>query len=1157
MKVLRLFLLSLTLSVSWCLRIHATNVVGPETCQQPAKSGALFTPQIVFSENRQDITSMVSTDIDGDGRDDLLVIGPSQHIGCIMIGWYKSIGTMHANADSSEDIIIITEDIKGSSMNGGNLVVVDVDGDGYKDIVSVQSSELKGMHVIVFWLKNTNGKGDFACEHVRHDSLCEPFIAGRITGGFTSPPRVVAGDFNNDGWVDLAFNGAERRTGHYSSDNPLIWMKNTNGKGNFSQHIIVNQSGDVLNLAVADLNNDGWLDIVSTCGNYAPTIRWYQNNGGKGFSKQIVVPTQGNAEHIMSQMAVSDINGDGFNDLVGIYVEQFKPWHFHCSWFKNTLGKFGKFSERSLNFSNHDRDLDSQNGVASLAVADINGDTYNDIVVGFSADGTISWFPNIDGEGNFDKPIYILAPNPATAPLSQIILSDFNNDGKIDCMSSASFGATLAWYKNIGTCCQSGEGASDNAHCTSCHPGYYGSNIGVPCIMCPAGFFSRGEKQSSCLYCYVGKYSAEKGATSSDQCKECAAGRHQSENGRTSCSNCDKGRFQSSKRAENCTACAAGKYSSKVARNTTCDDCDAGKFAQKKGNTNCTACPDGHYSDAQIKGAISCGSCSAGKFGVDSYGGPTCNIPVGLIVLGFLLGIFFASFLLFRRCWQKKNLSQQNQSEAERSLLQNEIAQISEGRQIEFNDLALEKRLAAGAGGEVWQGKWRMMPDQYVAIKRIFLLDKDARFHADNFWHDLNQEIEEGGKEGENKHDVTVATRKIALMFDSSNNNNNLMLPLENNTTVSNNAAAVTVADISWTLEQEISLLMRIPPHPRTVLFIGAGRLQKTGEFFLVSEFMANGDLLHGLNQRTPITNKPILSWQARIQIAADIAEGMAYLHSRTPPIIHRDLKSLNVLLGYDNRAKIADFGLSRFAQAQHEAVTRQSFAAAADGDTFNSLGDLDVTSVGGTMFYMAPESFGAKVVRGGSVAWISKYDKCVDVYSYAIVMLELITCRTPWEEESYVRVRSRVEAGDRPLVTGKEYQAAISRNGGTTMVELMHLCWEQNPQKRPTFTKIVRKLRKIDSVAIMYEEDRNVAGRISHSRNKSYRSPSLESTSDGLSVSSGDDCIDIQGMTASSMSGDEEGTQGEKRLPKVRSARFSSFNVESASKDYNNMTST
>ena len=130
MKVLRLFLLSLTLSVSWCLRIHATNVVGPETCQQPAKSGALFTPQIVFSEKRQDITSMVSTDIDGDGRDDLLVIGPSQHIGCIMIGWYKSIGTMHANADSSEDIIIITEDIKGSSMNGGNLVVADVDGDG-------------------------------------------------------------------------------------------------------------------------------------------------------------------------------------------------------------------------------------------------------------------------------------------------------------------------------------------------------------------------------------------------------------------------------------------------------------------------------------------------------------------------------------------------------------------------------------------------------------------------------------------------------------------------------------------------------------------------------------------------------------------------------------------------------------------------------------------------------------------------------------------------------------------------------------------------------------------------------------------------------------------------------------------------------------------
>jgi hypothetical protein len=146
----------------------------------------------------------------------------------------------------------------------------------------------------------------------------------------------------------------------------------------------------------------------------------------------------------------------------------------------------------------------------------------------------------------------------------------------------------------------------------------------------------------------------------------------------------------------------------------------------------------------------------------------------------------------------KSHDHQQFQSEAERSLLQTEIAQISEGRQIEFNDLTWEKKLAAGAGGEVWKGKWRMMPEQYVAIKRIFLTDKDAKFRANDFWKNLSN-----GSNGESKNDIisfdsvpTTASVQSKISFSEVEN-----MPV--------------AADISWTLEKEISLLMRIKPHPR------------------------------------------------------------------------------------------------------------------------------------------------------------------------------------------------------------------------------------------------------------------------------------------------------------------------------------------------------
>jgi interleukin-1 receptor-associated kinase 4 len=112
---------------------------------------------------------------------------------------------------------------------------------------------------------------------------------------------------------------------------------------------------------------------------------------------------------------------------------------------------------------------------------------------------------------------------------------------------------------------------------------------------------------------------------------------------------------------------------------------------------------------------------------------------------------------------------------------------------------------------------------------------------------------------------------------------------------------------------------------------------------------------------------KKSLPWRLRVQIACDAARGLEYFHTRGPrPLVHRDVKSANVLLDSRLRAKLADYGFARFV------------ADEADSAATSLLG---VTSnVVGTQAYMAPEAFRGDV----SVK--------LDVFGFGVVLLELIT---------------------------------------------------------------------------------------------------------------------------------------------------------------------
>lgn len=200
--------------------------------------------------------------------------------------------------------------------------------------------------------------------------------------------------------------------------------------------------------------------------------------------------------------------------------------------------------------------------------------------------------------------------------------------------------------------------------------------------------------------------------------------------------------------------------------------------------------------------------------------------------------------------------------------------------------------------------------------------------------------------------------------------------------------------------------------HPNIVSFMG---YYQTGpDLYIITEFVANGTL------RAMVKNRDVeLSWKQRHRIALDIACALAYLHSRN--VIFRDLKSKNVLIDEYNRAKICDFGFAR---------------------TTESLRGAKAMTLCGTDDWMAPE-----VILG------MEYDALADVFSYGIVLFELITR----EKVSLALQRSPMDAFDldeaktRKLIQGTGCPSQFS--------DLAFLCCKYDPRNRPDFVTIVDTL--------------------------------------------------------------------------------------------------
>eukprot|EP00038_Savillea_parva_P031710 m.89716 g.89716 ORF g.89716 m.89716 type:complete len:1462 (+) comp9818_c0_seq1:262-4647(+) len=225
--------------------------------------------------------------------------------------------------------------------------------------------------------------------------------------------------------------------------------------------------------------------------------------------------------------------------------------------------------------------------------------------------------------------------------------------------------------------------------------------------------------------------------------------------------------------------------------------------------------------------------------------------------------------------------------------------------------------------------------------------------------------------------------------------------------------------------------------HPHLLVFYGFGTTA-VGESFMVTEFMAGGPL------RSKVLDRTVLfDWARVLMIGKHIADGMRYLHRI--PIVHRDLKSDNVLLDGRYNAKVADFGSSRIVQVAEPAAVGalSAMISGLEGASLGADASMSMTKAVGTALWMAPEVFMGQTAYGPSV----------DVYSFAIILWELVARETPWDElgaTTYIQQFQRLDAahkeGRRPTIP----DSVIAAN--PKYVDVIKSCWASDPNERPSF---------------------------------------------------------------------------------------------------------
>ncbi|KAL8471846.1 hypothetical protein ACS0TY_028542 [Phlomoides rotata] len=263
--------------------------------------------------------------------------------------------------------------------------------------------------------------------------------------------------------------------------------------------------------------------------------------------------------------------------------------------------------------------------------------------------------------------------------------------------------------------------------------------------------------------------------------------------------------------------------------------------------------------------------------------------------------------------------------------------------------------------------------------------------------------------------------------------------------------------------QTEVSLLARL--HHRNLVNL-VGYCVDKGQRMLVYEYMSNGSLENVIYN----DEEQVLSWDDRLQIALDISHGIEYLHDgAVPPVIHRDLKSANILLDRFMRAKVADFGLSK-----------------------EEVFDGHNSGLKGTYGYIDPVYIST-----------NNFTTKSDVYSFGIILFELITAIHPHQNlMEYVNLAGMSSDGVDEIIDTK-IVGKCNPEEVRSLAKIAHRCLHKTPRKRPTIGEVSqviikikqRRLVKEDTMSFVREDLSRAVSRIECQQLELRRMASIDET--------------------------------------------------------------